>query len=224
MSANALYTALLAAQRSMGKVKKDAKNPAFRSNYATLQSILDTIEGPLWDNGLLVVQQFQYDRIGHDGTAGEGTPILITRLVHAASGDSIESVVTVSCKDPLDPQKVDSAITYYRRYSLLALLGLTPEEDDDGNAAAQPRQQATTRQSPAPRAPVQHRPAERAQEAPPHAPADYTMTDFWRETKQAGYGDPVALADYLRIATFKGYDPADLLTMFRDQQKKEPAQ
>lgn len=90
---------------------------------------------------------------------------------------------------------------------------VTVEELGDDNAQDTPRR---PNNAPAP--------AERAQQAPQPAPADYTMTDFWRETKQAGYGDPVALADYLRIATFKGYDPADLLTMFRDQQKKEPAQ
>jgi hypothetical protein len=44
----------------------------------------------------------------------------------------------VVCKDASDPQKVGGAITYFRRYSLLCLLGLTPEEDDDGNAAARP--------------------------------------------------------------------------------------
>lgn len=175
-----LYPALLAAQQSMGKVKKDAKNPAFRSNYATLQSILETIEGPLWDNGLLVVQQFQYDRIvhGRNDAAGEGTPILITRLVHAASGESIESVVAVSSKDPHDPQKVGSAITYYRRYSLLALLGLTPEEDDDGNSAAQPRQPAAPRQSPAPAYIAAPRPVQAAQQAPQLAQPKWTKEEY----------------------------------------------
>lgn len=140
-----LYTALLAAQRAMGPVLKDAKNPAFRSSYATLQSVLDTIEGPLWDNGLVIVQRFQYDRIGRDAVAGEGTPILITELIHAASGDKLESVVPVVCKDPNDPQKVGGALTYYRRYSLLALLNLAPD-DDDGNSASKP---PSPRQQPA---------------------------------------------------------------------------
>lgn len=171
MSANALYPALLAAQRQFGAVKKDAKNPAFRSNYATLQSILETIEGPLWDNGLLVVQQFQYDKIAHGGAAGEGTPILITRLVHAASGESIESVVAVSSKDPHDPQKVGSAITYYRRYSLLSLLGLTPEEDDDGHAASQPRHQYAPRQdTPQPQT-TQQRPVGQPRNGTGHTPS-----------------------------------------------------
>lgn len=137
MSSDNLYTALLNAQRAMGPVKKDASNPAFRTKYATLQSVLETVEGPLHDNGLVLVQRLQYDRIGRDGREGEGTPILITELIHAASGAKLDSAVPVVCKDPLDPQKVGGALTYYRRYSLLALLGLAP--DDDGNSAAQPR-------------------------------------------------------------------------------------
>lgn len=135
-----LYTALLAAQRAMGPVRKDASNPAFRSKYASLQSVFDTIEGPLWDNGLVLVQRF---------TPDNGEAILVTELIHAESGERLSSAVRVVSKDPSDPQKVGSAITYYRRYSLLALLGLTPEEDDDGNAAAKPAPPAK-RPQPAP--------------------------------------------------------------------------
>lgn len=156
-----LYPALLAAMQGFGPVLKDASNPAFRSKYATLQSVFDAVEGPLWANGLLLVQRLNYDRIGNrDATQGDGTPILITELVHAASGEKIESVAAVVCKDPLDPQKVGSAITYYRRYSLMSLLGLTGE-DDDGNAAAAPappRRAEAAR--PAPVATVRHEPAQ----------------------------------------------------------------
>lgn len=162
-----LYTALLSAMRQMGPVRKDAKNPAFRSSYATLQSILDTIEGPLWDNGLLIVQRFMHE---------QGNPILVTELAHAASGETIWSAVPIVSKDASDPQKMGSAITYYRRYSLLSLLGLTPEEDDDGNAASQPRS-APQAQRPTPAPSVQPAPVQAATVAfnkfppqPPYAP------------------------------------------------------
>jgi hypothetical protein len=143
-----LYTALLAAQRAMGPVKKDASNPAFRSKYASLQSILDTIEQPLWDNGLVLVQRFE--------PSVDRDPVLITEIIHAASGERITSALDVVGKDRTDPQKVGSAITYARRYSLLALLGLTPEEDDDGNAAAKPapRPQERPRREPLNAAPL----------------------------------------------------------------------
>jgi hypothetical protein len=58
-------------------------------------------------------------------------------VANPATGEKIGSVIGITCKDPNDPQKFGSALTYYRRYSLLALLGLAPE-DDDGNAASQP--------------------------------------------------------------------------------------
>jgi hypothetical protein len=137
-----LYTALLAAQRAMGPVKKDASNPAFRTKYATLQSVLETIEEPLWANGLIVMQRFA---IADDG-AGMA---LMTEIIHAESGERTGSVVPIVSKDPTDPQKMGGAITYYRRYSLLALLGLAPE-DDDGNAAAKPAPRAQERPAPAP--------------------------------------------------------------------------
>jgi hypothetical protein len=143
-----LYTALLAAQRAMGPVKKDASNPAFRSKYASLQSILDTIEQPLWDNGLVLVQRFE--------PSVDRDPVLITEIIHAASGERITSALDVVGKDRTDPQKVGSAITYARRYWLLALLGLPPEPAAAGNAAAKPapRPQERPRREPLNAAPL----------------------------------------------------------------------
>lgn len=131
-----LYTALLEAMKDFGKVKKDRQNPAFRSSYATLHSILEAVEGPLNDHGLILIQRL----------ADEGGLALITELIHAESGQSISSYASVICAEPNNPQKVGSAITYYRRYSLLTLLNLTPEEDDDGNAASKPAQRPTGQQ------------------------------------------------------------------------------
>lgn len=185
--ATTLYTALLAAQRQMGPVKKDAKNPAFRSNYATLGSVLNTIEGPLWENGLLMVQRF------------EGA-FLITEIIHAASGEKLTSMVPIVSKDETDPQKVGSAISYYRRYSLLALLGLTPEEDDDGNSAAQPARN-TPRPAPAPQprpAPAQAPAAsgngkvEASDDAPNPHPAGSVEAVLWDARLLANAGHTVA--------------------------------
>lgn len=131
-----LYTALLAAQRAMGPLTKNAQNPHLKNKYADLSAVLDTIEQPLWDNGLIVLQQFQYDFVGDDrAVGGNPIPVLVTQIIHVESGERIESTVPLLAKDPTDPQKVGSTITYYRRYSLITLLGLSAE-DDDGNAAA----------------------------------------------------------------------------------------
>jgi hypothetical protein len=130
---NKLYSALLAAQRAMGPLTKNAQNPHLKNKYADLSAVLTTIEQPLWENGLVMVQRFD----GVDGPDGHSIPVLITELVHAESGQSVKSTALLLCKEPNDPQKMGSAITYYRRYSLMSLLGLTAE-DDDGNSAARP--------------------------------------------------------------------------------------
>jgi hypothetical protein len=129
MTQTAIYAALLAAKKAMGPLTKDAQNPHFRNRYASLEAVIDTIEGPLHDNGLLVLQRL--DVVG-------GQPVLVTEIVHAETGDRVSSTAPLVCKDPENPQALGGALTYMRRYSLVALLGLAAE-DDDGNAAAQPR-------------------------------------------------------------------------------------
>lgn len=155
-----LYTALIAAQRAMAPLHKDAKNPGFRSAYATLAAVVDVIEEPLAAHGLVVLQIVE---------PRESGPVLVTRLVHAPTGESVESVYPILCKDLTDPQKFGGAITYARRYSLMALLSLTPE-DDDGNAAATP--------------------APRREQAPAPAPAPRTVSS--RADVAAVAGPPVA--------------------------------
>lgn len=116
--------ALIAFHNEIGKIKKDAKNPYFKSDYATLSSILDAIKVPLTSNGLTFVQF-------PDGENG-----LTTRLMHE-SGQWMEATYTmIPAKN--DPQGLGSAITYQRRYSLGAVLGLNIDNDDDGNAASNP--------------------------------------------------------------------------------------
>jgi len=116
--------ALIAFHKEIGKISKDAKNPFFKSDYATLSNILDAIKEPLDANGLTFVQ------------FPEGTNGLTTRLMHE-SGEWMEATYTmVPAKN--DPQGLGSAITYQRRYSLGAVLGLNIDNDDDGNAASMP--------------------------------------------------------------------------------------
>lgn len=118
--------AMIQIQRDMGPVLKNATNPAFRSKYADLGSVIETITGPLHDNGCYFHQAI-------DGM------LLHTTIKHVASQSELKSSAPIISKDPDDPQKFGAAVTYMRRYSLLSLLGLAPE-DDDGNSASQPRQ------------------------------------------------------------------------------------
>jgi hypothetical protein len=126
------WRAFLAAQRTMTGASKDRKNDHFKSKYATLESVIEACKGPLNDNGLVFSQ-----RIGSvvQTASGVGLIEVHTLIVHADTGFcGAESRMDVPLKDPSDPQKAGSAITYGKRYSLLAILGL-PTEDDDGNAA-----------------------------------------------------------------------------------------
>jgi len=123
---NELSKALCTAQSQMTFAKKDSKNPFFKSSYADLSSVWDACRGPLTSNGLAVIQTFDSD---HD----ENTVVVVTTLTHT-SGQWINSRL----KLPLvkkDPQGLGSAITYGRRYSLAAIVGVIADEDDDGNAA-----------------------------------------------------------------------------------------
>lgn len=120
----ALTAAILKVQGSIDGVHKNAKNPHFRSSYATLENVIDTARPALQEAGIAFVQA--------PGMVIDGSVEISTMLVHS-SGEWMRSTLHV----PLgkrDPQGVGSAITYGCRYSLMAMLGLPPT-DDDGEAA-----------------------------------------------------------------------------------------
>ena len=109
-------------RRDVKPVMKDATNPYFKSQYATLDAVLSTINEPLNNSGLSFVQF-------PDGLNG-----LTTILMHE-SGEWIEARCEMT-PSKNDPQGSGSAITYMRRYALGAILGLATEIDDDGNVAS----------------------------------------------------------------------------------------
>ena len=121
--------AYVKAQKAMGAVIKNANNPHLKSKYADLGSVLDACQGALHDNGFAVLQPCGKDDHG---------AYVETVLAHE-SGESFASrVYLVIGKN--DMQGVGSAITYARRYGLLGMAGLAPE-DDDGEATKAPKQQ-----------------------------------------------------------------------------------
>lgn len=119
-----LAEALAKAQSVMGGAAKDKTNPHFGSKYADLASVMDACREPLAQNGLAVVQTTTSNP---DGVA------VTTKLLHS-SGESIESTFWLPVVQKT-PQGYGSALTYARRYSLSALVGVAAE-DDDGNAAS----------------------------------------------------------------------------------------
>lgn len=129
-----IAAALAAAQGEMGKALKESNNPHFRSKYADLGNVMDACMPALSKNGIALIQPTGEDETGR---------YVETVLLHT-SGESLR------CRVPLIVQKNDmqgygSAVTYARRYGLMAMAGIAPE-DDDGNAAAKspptPRQQS----------------------------------------------------------------------------------
>lgn len=132
-----LAEALARAQSEMSGAKKDLINPFFKSRYADLASVWEACRAPLSKNGLSIVQATDENQNGI---------ILRTKLLHS-SGQWVESVYPIR-PSKTDPQGIGSAVTYARRYSLMALVGVSAE-DDDGESAMD-RHAKTNHQKPKP--------------------------------------------------------------------------
>lgn len=116
-----LAQALVLFHVKVDTIKKDAKNPFFKSTYASLPNILEGINEPLIESGLSVAQF----PTGENG---------LTSILLHESGEWISAEYQMRpVKD--DPQGRGSCITYQRRYALASILGLNIDEDDDGNTA-----------------------------------------------------------------------------------------
>lgn len=139
----ALAAALAKAQGAMKPAAMDRDNTFFKSKYATLTSLWESARAALSANNLAVMQTTDFD--------ANGDTVLITTLVHS-SGEWIGGVYPVKAKDTT-PQALGSALTYARRYAFGALVGLTSDDDDDGNAAqngAQAKPQQAQQPAPKP--------------------------------------------------------------------------
>lgn len=107
-------------KKETGKLSKDSKNPFFNSKYFDINQLLEHLEPILDSKNLLVLQPIIDGKV-------------YSKIIDLESGESIESFIDLPQNN--DPQKIGSAITYFRRYSLQSLLGLQAE-DDDGNKAS----------------------------------------------------------------------------------------
>jgi hypothetical protein len=135
---NEIAAALAKAQGEIANPTKDSENPHFRSHYADLSAGINAVREALSRNGIAFVQ---CTRLADD------VLMVDTRLTHA-SGQWIESEFP-ACRFPAKPQEVGSALTYARRYSLFAMVGIAGE-DDDGNAASATETPAVKRRAVAP--------------------------------------------------------------------------
>ena len=115
-----VYKKIFEAKKSIGKISKDSKNPFFKSNYLSLNGLIEAITPSLEENGLILIQPIEAEWVK-------------TKIVDNETGEYISSEIHLPSIQ--DPQKLGSAITYYRRYTLQSLLGLQVQDDDGNNAA-----------------------------------------------------------------------------------------
>lgn len=123
-----LAAALSAAQAEFTAIPKDSTNPFFKSSYAGLPKVVEVASPILTKHGLALSQFPGMDEEGHD--------TLTTWLLHKSGQFICESMRLHLAKN--DAQGQGSAMTYARRYSYMAALGLVADEDDDGNKASTP--------------------------------------------------------------------------------------
>lgn len=130
-----LCDAFVKAQAKFGAAIKASQNPAFRSKYADLASVIDATLEHLNAEGIGVMQHPSLEFHGAAEAGREAFVMVTTRLQHK-SGQWMESDVTIPAvmRDRFDAQSVGSAITYACRYALRSITTV-PQEDDDANAA-----------------------------------------------------------------------------------------
>jgi len=122
-----IFQAFIAAQKQFGPALKTSTNPHFRSRYADLSACVEAVIDSLNSNGIGLVQ------ITHPCESGVTVE---TILIHE-SGQTMSSGSLHLPASKQDAQGYGSALTYARRYSLMAICGIAPE-DDDGNKASKP--------------------------------------------------------------------------------------
>ena len=126
---NQIYPALIKAQGEMENLKKDSSNPFFKSQYSSLEAVLDTVRPVFQKYQIAIIQGSGF---GTNGTAGIN---IITRLIHE-SGQWIETDFPMPLSKQ-DSQAAGSASSYGRRYALKAIVSLA-EVDDDGQSSSEP--------------------------------------------------------------------------------------
>lgn len=126
-----IAVAFVKAKREFGPALKDRSNPAFKgSKYADLGACLDAVDDALLNHGIALYQETFLDESG----------VTVETVLLHESGEVLRCGKLHVPASKQDPQGYGSALTYARRYSLMAACGIAPE-DDDGNAASRAPQQ-----------------------------------------------------------------------------------
>jgi hypothetical protein len=126
-----IAAALVLAQREFGPALKSSSNPHFKSKYADLAACIEAVVDALNNNNIMMTQRT------HEVESG----VMVETVFIHSSGEELSSGKLHVPAAKNDPQGYGSALTYARRYSLMAACGIAPE-DDDGNAATRPHSKA----------------------------------------------------------------------------------
>ena len=120
-----ISTALVKAQKAFGPALKSSTNPHFKSRYADLSACVEAVIEGLNGAGIALIQRTSEDMTG----------VTVETVFIHESGEMLECGKLHVPASKQDPQGYGSALTYARRYSLMAACGIAPE-DDDGNAGS----------------------------------------------------------------------------------------
>jgi len=121
---NKIAAAFVAAKKEFAPALKSSTNPHFRSKYADLAGCLEAVNDALLNNNIAVYQE----------TSEDATGITVETVFLHESGEVLRGGKLHVPAAKQDPQGYGSALTYARRYSIMAACGIAAE-DDDGNAA-----------------------------------------------------------------------------------------
>ena len=121
-----IASSFIAAKKAFNPALKDKTNPAYKSKYADLGACIEAVDDSFLANGIVMYQETFEDQSG----------VTVETVLLHESGEMIRCGKLHVPAAKQDPQGYGSALTYARRYSLMAACGIAPE-DDDGNAASQ---------------------------------------------------------------------------------------
>jgi hypothetical protein len=124
-----IATALVKAQKAFGPALKSSTNPHFKSRYADLSACIEAVIDALNNNGIALIQQNQPSPDG----------VIIETIFLHESGESLNCGQLFVPANKHDAQGFGSALTYARRYSLMAACGIAPEDDDGNTASRKPQ-------------------------------------------------------------------------------------
>jgi hypothetical protein len=198
----AFAAALAKAQGEIEAAPKDSVNPHFKSKYADLAAIREACRIPLSKNGIAVIQLPSVDKEG---------VVIETKLIHA-SGEWMSSTLLIPVAQRT-AQGFGSALTYGRRYSLAAMVGVVADEDDDGNAATHGRgdYSSNARPTPAPQGKADSLKAKLAQKSEPPASEEPPPGEPPADMQLPGQSDPNdPLAGKVRFGKTKGKPISEL--------------